>query len=72
MSGLSSHQIAREIFAELLPYRRRFPDPILDRHSEEQEVAAIQIPRLQAFSDRRTDRTGGAVVGTGVRDRCHR
>lgn len=52
MSGLSSHQIAREIFAELLPYRRRFPDPILDRHSEEQEVAAIQIPRLQAFIER--------------------
>lgn len=40
MSGLSSHQIAHEIFAELLPYRRRFPDPILERHSEEQEVAA--------------------------------
>ena len=24
MSGLSSHHIAQNIFAELLPYRRRF------------------------------------------------
>jgi hypothetical protein len=48
MSGLSSHHIAQNIFAELLPYRRRFPDPILIGQ-EEAEVAAIQIPRLQAF-----------------------
>ncbi|KHN50049.1 isocyanide synthase family protein [Aeromonas hydrophila] len=52
MSGLSSHHIAQNIFAELLPYRRRFPDPILDRQQEEAEVAAIQIPRLQAFIER--------------------